>query len=140
MKKERKVVVDTNVFVSLLIGKSKTLSQIYESFLDGGFTPVLSLPMHLEILAVVNRPKFNRYFKPEEVERFKELLNTDTILVTPIHKVHICRDPKDNLVLESALEAKADFVVTGDKDLLSLKSFHGIPIIKPKEFLNRLRK
>lgn len=139
MKEEIKVVIDTNVFVSALIGKSQTLLRLYNAFIDSEFTPILSLPLYLELLEVINRPEVNRYFRPGEAERLKELLSIDTIFVVPTHEINVCPDPEDNLILECALEG-ADFIVTGDKALLDLKSFHHIPILTPKEFLSRLKK
>ena len=54
------------------------------------------------------------------------------ILLTPI-----CRDQDDDLILSAALTGKVDLLVTGDQDLLVLKSFHGIPILNPRECLSR---
>jgi putative PIN family toxin of toxin-antitoxin system len=127
--------------VSALIGKGKTLSQLYEAFLDAKFTPLLSPEMMGELVGVIRRPKFKKYLKVEDLKRFEKLIETDTIPIVASHKLSICRDPKDNMLLECALssEIKPDFIVTGDEDLLILKSFHDIPIITPKEFLNRLR-
>lgn len=53
----------------------------------------------------------------------------------PLEQIEECRDPKDNKILEVAVEGKADVIVTGDKDLLVLHPFRGIPIIGPAEFL-----
>ena len=50
----------------------------------------------------------------------------------------VCRDPDDNMVLECALEGHAQYIVSGDKDLLELKEFRGIRIVRAAEFLNLL--
>jgi putative PIN family toxin of toxin-antitoxin system len=50
----------------------------------------------------------------------------------------VCRDPDDNMVLECALEGHAQYIVSGDKDLLELKEFRGIRIVRAVEFLNLL--
>lgn len=53
-----------------------------------------------------------------------------------IHQtVSACRDPKDNMILELAVNGKADVIVTGDQDLLTLGSFRGIPIWTPAQYL-----
>lgn len=49
----------------------------------------------------------------------------------------VCRDPKDDKLLELAVSGNADFLVTGDKDLLVLNPFRGVEIITPREFLDR---
>jgi predicted nucleic acid-binding protein len=56
-------------------------------------------------------------------------------LVIPIEKISLCRDIEDNKILECALAGKVDFIVSGDKDLLSLHLFKNIPIITPRKFL-----
>lgn len=140
MKKELKAVIDTNVIISAVIGKSATSVNIYNSFVDNLFSPVFSPTLQKEIFNVIKRPHIRKYFQPKEIKKFKELLKVDTILVTPTEKIKVCRDIKDNIILETALEAKADFIVSGDKDLLVLKSFRGIPIITPREFFACLKK
>jgi len=140
MKKELRAVIDTNIIVSAVIGKSATLVNIYESFVGNRFTPVFSPQLQQEILNVIRKPRLRKYFGTEETKRFKGLLKVDSILVVPAKKVSVCRDTKDNILLETALEAKADFIVTGDKDLLILKSFSGIPIVNPRRFSDKLNK
>jgi putative PIN family toxin of toxin-antitoxin system len=55
--------------------------------------------------------------------------------VTISGTIHVCRDPKDDMILECAAESGAQCIVTGDKDLLVLGSFRGIRILTPAEFL-----
>lgn len=74
------------------------------------------------------------------MKRFKELIKSDTMLVIPTKKLTLCRDPKDNILLETALEGDADFIVTSDKDLLVLKSRVGIPIVSARQFLQIIAK
>jgi len=52
----------------------------------------------------------------------------------PSEKIDVCRDKKDNFLLEVALEGKADYLITGDEDILVLGSFHNTKIIRPKDF------
>ncbi len=54
--------------------------------------------------------------------------------------IEICRDPDDNKFLEIAIDGKADHIISGDKDLLALNPFQGIPIIKPADFIALLEK
>jgi putative PIN family toxin of toxin-antitoxin system len=62
------------------------------------------------------------------------LLDSYAIVVSPSQKVNVCRDGKDNFLLEVALEGEADYLVTGDEDLLVLDPFHNTKIVKPKDF------
>jgi putative PIN family toxin of toxin-antitoxin system len=59
-------------------------------------------------------------------------------LVEPIERTAVCRDPKDDIFLSVALAGRADALVTGDSDLLSLGPFRGIPILTPAEFATLL--
>lgn len=140
MRKELNIVIDTNVMISAALGKSATLNSIYNAFVNGLFTPVLSPALQAEILNTVKKPRLKKYFRAKEIRRLKELLKVDTVSVTPTQRISLCRDPKDNCILEAAVEAKADFIVTGDKDLLTLKYCRDIPIINPKEFIARIKK
>ncbi len=64
-------------------------------------------------------------------------LQSLTNLVTPTKTVDVVKcDPPDNRILECALEAKSDFIISEDKDLLRLRSYEGIPIVTVFEFLN----
>lgn len=58
-------------------------------------------------------------------------------VVEPTATIDMADDPDDNRVLECAVEAKSDFIVTEDKDLMRLGSYQGIPIIGPSDFLDR---
>lgn len=128
-----RVVIDTNVFISGLIwgGNPKI---ILESWLRGKFTLLMSPYLCFEIVSVYER--FNN--PKEDVERLKLYLETQTIKILPRKKVNVCRDKKDNQILGLCLVGEADFLITGDKDLLSLKKFGNTKILKPKEFLKLL--
>jgi len=56
-------------------------------------------------------------------------------LVEPTHRIDASRDPDDNRVLEAAIAGEADYIVTGDRDLLELGSYEGIRIVTPAEFV-----
>ena len=73
-----------------------------------------------ELHDVVSRPKFDRYVTPSERERFLGLLLRDAHLVEITESIRTCRDPKDDQVLELAVCGPADWIITGDADLLVL--------------------
>ena len=136
--KELKAVIDTNILVSILKG-SQSLISIYNAFKSGRFRLVISADFIKELAAVLYRPLLR--IKSDDIKELFKLIKIKAVRVklrTPF--IDTCRDPKDNFILELAIKAKADFIVTGDKDLLILKSFRGIPIIKPKDFIIRLKK
>lgn len=70
-----------------------------------------------------------------ELLMYVDILLSHFHLVQKTTTVTVCRDPKDNKILETALEGNAQYIVTGDPDLLVLKQFQGIRIVEPREFL-----
>ena len=87
-----------------------------------------------EISEVLRRPKFKNIFTNKRIKELFALLDSYATVVSPRDRVTICRDRKDNFLLEIAQEGKADYLVTGDDDLLVLDSFHSTRIIKPADF------
>ena len=94
----------------------------------------LSGAVEAEIREVFGRAKFRKYMTPRRVEHLLNLLLAAAILVEPTEAVTDCRDPKDNKYLELALAAKAEMIVSSDRDLLELDSWRGIRIVTPAEF------
>lgn len=132
----KKAVVDTNVFVSAFTGGTTTKS-LYEKLRNREFLLITSHELLTELLFVLSRPKFK--ISSEEIEKLAVFLHKRTYFVTPQEKLSVCRDPEDDKILECAAEGKPDFIVTGDEDLLVLDTFRGIPILRPNEFLARLK-
>lgn len=131
----KSIILDTNIFISSLL-KSKNCLVILEALKQDKFKLILSERLIEEFLIVAKDPKFE--FSKYEIEELEELIKEKAEIVNPAEKVSVCRDPKDNIVLECALAGKPDFIVTGDKDLLSLKKFNNIPIITLYEFVKLL--
>jgi putative PIN family toxin of toxin-antitoxin system len=131
------VVADTNVLVSALIGKR--LRTFFETLAENKFRLCFSEQTFEELFIVLSRPKFSPYLSQSDIQEFKELMYYHSKLVFPKETIHKCRDPKDNIFLECAVEKPVDYVVTGDSDLLVLHPFRGIPIITPEEFFKILQ-
>ena len=128
------VVVDTNVFVSAFIwgGRPK---KVVERWLEGKFFLLLSPFLLNEITLVLQRFGFGK----RDLKEIKEILENNSLRFLPRRKVHQCRDKKDNQILDLCLAVKADFLVTGDKDLLIIKKFQQTKILTPKEFLAKIK-
>lgn len=125
-----KVVLDTNIFISgLLYGGN--CERILRLFKDEHIELLISPQTHAEVLRKL--PNFR--LGEDYIDRQNTQIQTKATKVTPQIKVDVCRDPKDNMFLELTQEGKADYLITGDKDLLTLKSFKGTLIVTPKEFL-----
>ena len=128
-------VLDTNVLVSAVLLVDSVPRQAFDKALDEGKI-LISVPTLLELAEVLKRKKLNKYLLEEERMRFLVALLKEAELVRVTEEVTDCRDDKDNKFLELAICAKASCIVSDDEDLLVLNPFRGIPILKPKEFLD----
>ncbi len=127
-------VFDNNVLVSaaLLAGVPR---QAFDKLLDNGMV-LISVPVLLELAEVLNREKFDKYVTHDERMRFMVGFLRVAEMIETGETIAVCRDPKDDKLLELAVSGDADFLVTGDKDLLVLNPFRGVKIITPREFLD----
>lgn len=137
-----KVVLDTNVFVSSLLSKRGASAQILDAWRNRSFILVVSQEIVGEIQKVLSHPSLReRYgYAIEEVDQLVDLLEQDALHMPGRTEVSgaIPEDPEDEKFLSCALEAEADFIVSGDSHLLSIREFQGIPILPVREFLKRL--
>jgi len=132
-----RIAVDTNVFISTIIKPENRVGMIIVRMRNGEYTLLYSLEVLEEILEVVTRDKiWKRYRLTEEtLNTFVNSIITYGERVQVLTVLNVCRDPDDNMLLALALDGKADYIVSGDRDLLDLSNFQDIPIIRPAEFL-----
>ncbi len=138
MKRENqkiKVVLDTNVFISSIfwIGNPHKIVEL-------AFDKIVEVYTSPEILTELEKI-LKRDFKEDQafVERQIALILEYAKIVRPINKLEIVKaDPDDNKILECAFTAKADYIVSGDPHLYTIKEVAGIKILKPKEFLDKV--
>lgn len=130
--RDLRIVLDTNVIISSLVfgGKPKELMQIV---LKEGLRVYTSPQLISELLDIL-RKKFN--FSEEKIKLLEKELLKNFKLVYPLKRIKISRDVKDNKVLEAANESLSEIIVTGDKDLLTIRKYEKILIITPSEFLS----
>ncbi len=132
-----RVVLDTNVFVSAVLGGR--LRVIVDAWRADRFTLVISDAIAREYLDVLKRPKFN--LTAREITATTDYLLKTAEFVTPIKAVSAVKDdPTDNKFLEAALAGEVMYVVSGDGHLLNLKAFQGIRIVTAREFIEQLVK
>lgn len=130
-----RVVIDTNVFISGLLG-SQTSRQFIRLIRDKRITPLISPELFNELIQVASRKKFKEVITPLAVKTLSELIKSRSISVNPNKRINICRHPPDNRILECAVSGNAKFIITNDDDLLSLgSSYKGATIITPWEYL-----
>lgn len=88
--------------------------------------------LYFEIFRILTG-KFS--WTPQRIEQQLEIICTGALYVVLTHTTHVCRDPKDDMLLECAALANADLLVTGDNDLLTLESYGRTRIVTPREYL-----
>ncbi len=137
MDPEPGVVFDTNAIVSALLFEQSVPGKAFCAALDRRRI-LLSQATVAELSEVLGRDKFDRYLTPEEREQFLVMLVREGIVVEITEQIRACRDPTDDKFLELAVCGQASCVVSGDRDLLSLHPFRGIPILTPAQFLESL--
>ncbi len=128
--KALRVVLDTNTLVSALLFKRDNWSWLRSAWKDGSISPVLCAATTLELIKVLSYPKFK--LSREEQEVFlQEILPYCATGPNPkpIEGVVPCRDPKDQVFLELALESRADYLVSGDKHIQAYPPTEGLKVI-----------
>jgi putative PIN family toxin of toxin-antitoxin system len=136
MMMSKRFVVDNKILVSALLVKNSAPFQVI-SKIEERDVILYSEETLLELNQVLSRKKFIKYFAIEEKQAFIFKLLEKAELVEIEESINICRDPKDDKFLELAVSGKADFIITGDQDLLVLNPFRNIEIITANDFLSR---
>lgn len=129
-----KIVVDTNVLVSGVFFHGYP-RMIVESIVEKKFEACASIEIITEYSEIIHE-----MIKRKQGKLSESILNPfieNLSLVLPSSKVDVCRDPDDNKFIECALDGKALYIVSGDKDLLVLEKYKDIQIITAKEFVEK---
>jgi putative PIN family toxin of toxin-antitoxin system len=128
-----KVIIDTNLWISFLIGKQ--LASLKYLLIEKTLVPIFSPQLLNEINLVTKRPKLQKHFPKSKVQVILELLSIIGLCIETKSKINICRDAKDNYLLALAKDSQADFLITGDQDLLILQQFGITKIVTYQQFL-----
>lgn len=131
-----RIVLDTNVLVSAIIRNGKP-RKLFQMGIDGKYKILTSRETLYELSEVLQRPKF--MMTREDIVRIvSALMETgENIQVTSKFEV-INRDPDDNIIINTAHDGNADYIVSGDKDIKDLKNFQKIKIVTVVEMLKIL--
>jgi uncharacterized protein len=135
-----RAVVDTNVLLSGLFWRVRPHA-LMEQVRAGTLTLISSPALLAELAEVMNRPKFQAILvrsNTDSEQTLGELRRLAEIIDPPPLPAPVSRDPSDDAVLALAAASRADLIITGDADLLTLGSHAGIPIIDPAEALTRI--
>lgn len=131
-----KLVIDTNLYVSALIN-ANSRQRLDTILRNPNYTVLLNDTLLAELDEVIQRPKFQRYLTPIQIDRFMNLLLERTLRIPIVSVVQASPDPKDDFLLALCRDGQADYLLTGNKiDLLDLKQFDMTQILTLTEFLN----
>jgi uncharacterized protein len=131
-----RAVLDTNVLVSALITDGKARDLLKKAIANKYHLVTSDLILN-ELTAVLCRPKF-KTSKKESDQIIVALRKTAEVVEVKTKLEAVKEDPKDNMIIETALDGNAKIIVTGDNHLLSLKIFGDIKILTIEEMLNYL--
>ena len=141
-----RVVVDTNVWVSAILTRTGPPGRVRTAFEDDRFTVVTSEPLLVELAGVLTRPRLVRRYghTPEDVAVLLGSLRALAELVPVTGNVRVCRDPNDDMVVETAINGHTDVLVSRDDDLkrapevAAVLSEPGIRVLSVQHFLDAL--
>jgi putative PIN family toxin of toxin-antitoxin system len=127
-------VFDTNVIVSALLLTDSVSRRALDRALDRGRI-LLSFAVLKEINEVLGRKRFRKYVHEEDVRQFIAALAREAEWIEVATRITACRDARDDKFLELAVSGRAQYIVSGDSDLLVLSPFRGITVLTPQAFL-----
>ncbi|MDD5192723.1 MAG: putative toxin-antitoxin system toxin component, PIN family [Candidatus Nanoarchaeia archaeon] len=133
-----KIVLDTNIWLSAIFWDGEA-SRIIERAEKKGIQIIISEDILSEIIKVLNREsKFQKYILNLRLsieDLLRTILSISNLIGTKTKLDIIKVDPKDNIILEAALEGKVEYIISYDNHLLNMIEFRNIKIISPREFL-----
>ena len=137
-----KVVLDTNVFVSSLLVRQGLPARVLDAWRERQYVLVISPAIISEIEATLSYPRIRRKYaiSDDDLTGLRALLEQDALLVPGDLTAAgaVPGDPSDDKVVACAVEAGADLIVSGDRHLLDLGAYQGIPVLTARAFLERL--
>ena len=134
--KNKKIILDTNLWISFLI--TKKFNQLDKLIENNNITLIFSNELLEEFIDVVRRPKFKKYFSKKDIEKILEYFDQFGELIKVKSDIQICRDKKDNFLLNLSVDSKADYLITGDSDLLVLEKIKKTKIITFADFIDNI--
>lgn len=131
--KNKRIILDTNLWISFLI--SDRFQELDPLLQSGDIVLLFSSELMEEFLEVTKRPKLKKYFTESDTKALLNKINTFAELILVKSTVTACRDEKDNFLLSLAIDGNANYLITGDSDLLTMESFHKTKIITWADFI-----
>lgn len=143
-----RAVIDTNIWVSALLNPFGFPARLRKSFEEGAFQHIISEPIIEELAGVLSRPRIKDKYgiTKGDIQELLILIEERSEHVLLSGNVNICRDKNDDLVIETAIKGRADYLVTRDDDIkfdkrvTSFLSKHSISVVSTAKFLSLIEK
>ncbi|MBE0638481.1 MAG: putative toxin-antitoxin system toxin component, PIN family [Bacteroidales bacterium] len=129
-----RIIFDTNIWISFSIGKR--LDVLKDVLLSGRFDILICEEIITEYLTVIQREELAKFVPPARSADTIDLIETFATKRKIKSKVKLSRDPNDDFLLAFAIDTNADYLVTGDKDLLAIKKYKNTLIVDFSTFLD----
>ena len=137
-----KITLDTNIWLSAIFWEGEA-DKLIEKIGQNKFDIIITKEIISEIIEVLNREsKFQKFIddRKQSIEELtRTILSMATLIETKIKLDIIKEHPKDNIILEAAVDGKSKYIISYDKHLLNLIQFKKIRIISPTEFLGLIK-
>ena len=135
MKKKR-IIIDTDLWISFLISKNPIPIEFL--LLSKKFDLLFYYKLFEESITVSSREKFRNYFPIDDIINLTELIHEHSIFMETATYSDVCRDEKDNFLLNPAIDGNASYLISGDKYLSIPKKIENTKILTYPEFINEI--
>jgi putative PIN family toxin of toxin-antitoxin system len=132
MPRGLKVIIDTNLWISFLLTKQYAFLETL--LIQKRVKLIFCSELLNEFIEVVQRPKLSKFFQQEDIENLIDIIDQYAEFIKIKSVIDVCRDKKDNFLLALAVDSKANFLITGDHDLLVIKKIGKTEIVTMSEF------
>ena len=132
-KIKNRIIIDTNLQISFLLSKDYT--KLDKLFNSDSLVLLFSSELLDEFVEVARRPKFKKYFSIADLNELLTEIHSRAEFIDVTSEVNICRDEKDDFLLSLAKDGNADYLITGDHDLLEMKKFENTKILTMINYL-----
>lgn len=134
-----KIVIDTNIWVSLAIGSRSVTEDLISIINNSEVHIIVSEELLDEITTTLAKPKLRKYLTQERTSQLFSILNNNCLLEQSISNKRYCRDHKDDFLINLAFESSSEYLISGDLDLLILNPIDNLEILSIKQFLTYLK-
>jgi len=129
-----RIIIDTNLWISFLLSRKESHILHFLSN-PNKYTVLFRVELFEELRDVLYRPKFAKVFGEARLLKFLALIKQKTLFIDVVSEMNVCRDKEDNFLLAMAKDGFADYLLTGDNDLLVLEKVGECQVLKLSQFL-----